>query len=475
MQVLQVEFNELCPVLLDRFMTDERLPNFRRFYEASHVFTTSAHVEPPNLEPWVQWPTVHFGVSHRQHGLLRLGAMPSRDDVEHGRRAPVPLAQVLSDSGLRVGLFGTMNVPCGRLNGFYVPDPWNKQAAPQPASLAPYLRTVGTMVRESSRTDGIGGGEGLLSFGAFLLRHGVTPTTVGVLMKQLAAERRDPGVRWRRASALDWIQYDVFRHLAARERVDFATFFSNSTAHYQHYFWRHMNPEDFETPPDPSDHSSYTGAILFGYQSMDRILGRMLADYPQATLVLCTALSQRPWTDATKQTYRPRDWEALLRLAGLSTRDVDVQSIMAEEFVAKFPTEAAARDAHMAFDRLTLSGHPLMKFIIEGNALIGGCAINEAEASKSRIAGTADGSTPVMGDVFGPIHTVRSGRHSAEGALWFRTGEHVVHEHPVDIEDIAPSVMALLGVAAPKHMTGAILPIGGSLGPRLDTSAASQA
>jgi bisphosphoglycerate-independent phosphoglycerate mutase (AlkP superfamily) len=66
-----------------------------------------------------------------------------------------------------------------------------------------------------------------------------------------------------------------------------------------------------------------------------------------------------------------------------------------------------------------------------------------------------------MGEIFTPIHTVRSGRHSNEGALWFRTGEHVVHDGPVQLEDIAPTVMRLLGVTPPEHMTGRVLPVAG--------------
>ena len=77
MKVLQVEFNELSPQLLADFMAAGSLPNFRRFYETSQVFTTDAHAEPPNLEPWIQWPTVHLGVSHLEHGLRHLGATPA--------------------------------------------------------------------------------------------------------------------------------------------------------------------------------------------------------------------------------------------------------------------------------------------------------------------------------------------------------------------------------------------------------------
>jgi hypothetical protein len=457
MKVLQVEFNELSPQLLRQFMDAGLLPHFQAFYESSHVFTTDAHAEPPNLEPWIQWPTVHLGVSHLQHGLRHLGDV---HDADPGEFPFPPVGQVVSDAGLRVGIFGAMNVPYGDLSGFYVPDPWNTAARPRPDSLAPYLRTVGSMVRDSSRTEGETPDAGLLPFGAFMLRHGLTPATTAVLARQLLAERRDRGVRWRRASALDWIQYDVFRHYAKHERVDFATFFSNSTAHYQHYFWRHMNPEAFDVPPEASDHPSYTAAVLCGYQSMDRILGRMLRDFPDAVLVLCTALSQEPWTDATKVTYRPRDWNSFLPLAGLSARGVDIQTIMAEEFVLRFPDEDGAIRAQEAFDRLRLGDQRLMRFTRDGSSLLGGCDIVHSGATGSRITGTADDSEPVMGDLFSPIHTVRSGRHSGEGALWFRTGEHVVHDEPADLEDIAPTVLDLLGVKRPDHMTGSVLPLG---------------
>jgi bisphosphoglycerate-independent phosphoglycerate mutase (AlkP superfamily) len=66
-----------------------------------------------------------------------------------------------------------------------------------------------------------------------------------------------------------------------------------------------------------------------------------------------------------------------------------------------------------------------------------------------------------MGDVFTPIHTVRSGRHSSVGALWIRAGRHAVHDEPVDLEDIAPTVLDLLGVPAPPHMKGSVLPVAG--------------
>lgn len=461
LQVLQIEFNELSPELLNRFMSDGRLPNFRRFYEASDVFLTDSRAEAPHLEPWIQWPTVHYGVSHLVHGLRHLGVTdtPAIGATDAEQSSLVPLAKVLSDAGVRVGVLGAMNVRYENLEGFNVPDPWNTRSRATPDYLSPYVHTVGTMVRDSSRTSGESPGAGLPAFAAFLLRNGLSAGTVRMLLRQLVAERRDPGIRWRRATALDWLQYDIFRRLVTRERVQFASFFSNSTAHYMHYFWRHMDPHGFVTAPDPEDHPSLGRAVLFGYQSMDRLLGRIMKDFPDARLVFCTALSQEPWTDATKQTYRPRSWDAVLRLAGYSAAEVDVTPIMAEQFVVHCKTVVAAREAKDALSRLTVDGAPLMRFDLEDRALVGGCAVNHAGAVSSRIAGTADSSRPLLGDVFVPIHTVRSGRHSSEGALWLRTGRHAVHPEAVDLEDIAPTVLNLFGVPPAQHMSGRVLPL----------------
>ena len=61
-RLILIEFNELCPSLLDRFMERDWLPNFQRFHDLSDVYTTDAGEKPEHLEPWIQWPTVHSGM-----------------------------------------------------------------------------------------------------------------------------------------------------------------------------------------------------------------------------------------------------------------------------------------------------------------------------------------------------------------------------------------------------------------------------
>jgi hypothetical protein len=41
------------------------------------VFVTDAGEDPPALNPWIQWVTLHSGRSFAEHGVFHLGDAPS--------------------------------------------------------------------------------------------------------------------------------------------------------------------------------------------------------------------------------------------------------------------------------------------------------------------------------------------------------------------------------------------------------------
>jgi len=200
-RVILIEFNELCPTLLDRFMAEGSLPNFKTLYESSSVFVTDAGEDPPNLEPWIQWVTVHSGMSFAEHSVYHLG---------NGRHLPHKcIGEEISDAGLSVGIFGSMNVNYSKLNGYVIPDPWDKLGQPHPEALIPFHRYVARQVQESSAESAMLRGD-IVGFGRFLIGNGLTGRSLAAALKQLSSERLDPGIRWRRAALLDQLQYDVF-------------------------------------------------------------------------------------------------------------------------------------------------------------------------------------------------------------------------------------------------------------------------
>ncbi len=446
--LLMIEFNELCPSLLQRFMGQGILPHFRRFYESAAVCVTDADEEAPNLEPWIQWPTVHAGVPFAEHDAFHLG---------DGRRMTQKcLAEVLSDAGVPVGVCASMNLNYGDLNGYVLPDPWDADGVPDPEWLRPFFQTVSRQVQESSRAEGLSPRD-LAAFGWFLARNGLTAGTVQAILTQLWSERFDPGLRWRRACILDRLLYDVFRSLNHRFGVHFASFFCNSTAHFQHYYWRHMEPERFDAPVAASDPPSLRGAIEYGYRQMDHLLGRIMRDYPDAVLMLCTALSQQPWTDTTKCTFRPSRFESLLEFAQVPAAAGTVKPVMAEEFHLECASDALAMEAERQFQELLVDDEPVMKVQRQGRDLFAGCRLTDAAVLERPVVRRGDGAVRPFSDLFYMVHTMRSGRHHADGVLWVRDGRHRVVPGKVPLTAIAPTVLAHFAVPAPAAMRTAPL------------------
>ncbi len=60
-RMIVLELNELTPSLMQRFMSEGKLPNFSRLYHEADVYTTTAEEQPGHLDPWIQWVTVHTG------------------------------------------------------------------------------------------------------------------------------------------------------------------------------------------------------------------------------------------------------------------------------------------------------------------------------------------------------------------------------------------------------------------------------
>ena len=141
-RVLLLEFNELTPSLVDRFISEGALPNFERLRDQSQRYLTMASEQPPYLEPWIQWVTVHTGLDYKEHGVFRL---------DEGHTLDVKrLWDVVSDAGRASWVCGSMNVRYGpNFNGCVLPDPWCTHVPAQPAEIRGFFRYTGFRLRHS--------------------------------------------------------------------------------------------------------------------------------------------------------------------------------------------------------------------------------------------------------------------------------------------------------------------------------------
>ena len=311
--VLLLEFNELCPDLLDRFIDAGHLPHFQKLRQQSQKHITSPDGGLEDLEPWIQWVSVHTGLSASQHGLKRLdeGHLCQKDR----------LWDIVARQQGHSLIFSSMNIsykePAGK--DVMLPDPWAEQVNQYPpGEFDDFVDFVVPAIREHTNATARSGPRSTLRFIRFLLTHGLTLATARRLAAQILLEKRTGRYGWRRSFCLDHILLDTFLWYYRKRRPAFATLFLNSVAHAQHVYWRHMDPRPFRKKPDSAARAEYADAILLAYRNTDAVLGRIMGAIGDSRLVLCSALSQQPCLDyessAGKRFYRPADINRLVDL-----------------------------------------------------------------------------------------------------------------------------------------------------------------
>ena len=449
-KVIVMEFNELCPSLLERWMAEGRLPNFSRLHQQSKVFITDADVnDPGKLEPWIQWYSTHTGLAYDQHRVFHLveGARAEHDDIY----------RTLMQAGHKVACFAGMNVRgFAKPGSLFVGDPWSENGDAFPAELETYNRFISRNVREYSNTNSKLTLGDYTKFLKFMLARGLRLSTIRKLAAQLVTERtKDRRLSYRRAALLDLMQFDVFRWYYKRDQPSLATFFINSTAHLQHAYWRHHEPEAFAVKPSASEMAVYGDAVRFGYEAMDKLVGEFLelAERSGARLVFMTALSQQPFlkheAKGGQKFYRLHDVERFLRQWEIGY--TEVSPTMTNQYLIHFADEAQEQHARAQLAGFKLeSGQSVIDIrTTTDGGLYFGCGLHSTIAAQTPVLHAPSGKQLKFGDLLYAIDVLKSGCHHPQGALWIAGGEGRIMPDNASILDVYPTILDMLGVEAP--------------------------
>ncbi|MCC5656502.1 hypothetical protein LC608_05810 [Nostoc sp. XA010] len=454
--VISLEFNELCPSLMERFIKEGKLPNFQRLYEQSEVYTTDAEEKPPFLEPWIQWVTVHSGLPYSEHQVFRL-------DEGHNLNSK-RIWDIVSEAGLKVWVCGSMNANYNSpLNGYIMPDFWSTKVTPNSAELLPYFRFVQKQVQEHTNDSAPFSRGDYLRFLGFMNSHGLSLDTIAAIIQQLIREKITKRYRWQRATIADKLQLDLFRSYYQKFKPHFSTFFINSTAHFQHMYWRNFEQDKFPVKPSEKEQLEYEKAILLGYQQMDKLIASFLTLVDShTTLMFSTALSQQPCltyeNSGGKRLYRPRKFENVLEFAEVNSKYV-CSPVMAEEFYIRFENEQDATEAEQKLLALQVNQRPMMRLKRNGKDVFGGCGIFDQLSNDAILSiANSEKSIPFF-KIFYQIEDIKSGMHHPDGILWIRkpSCQHSIHKDKVSLLSIAPSILELLDIPKPDFMRGTAL------------------
>ncbi|QBY04170.1 hypothetical protein E2K93_07120 [Thalassotalea sp. HSM 43] len=414
-KVILVEFNELCPSLIDKFCQQGKLPNFSRLAAQSQKFITDANCDVEYLEPWIQWVTLHTGVAYDEHKVFRLGEAQNLKQSSIWDR--------LSKKGLRSWLCGGMNIKydSNDPNIWALPDPWSLDSKASPAEFNTFFNFVRANVQEHSNEKFQLGAASYLQFLTFMLRRGLSIATLKHIASVFWKRYTGDSCAWRKATILDWLQLDLFSYGLKKFNPHFSVFFSNSTAHFQHKYWRYMEPQKFAVKASEKELEEFGSAIEYAYQNHDQLLGRIMKMADKDTcIVLSSALSQQPFTaeeeHGGRRFYRPTDFDQVVSLFNFDGL-LDVSPVMSHQFHMRFNDTQQAETAYQALQGVTFAdGAPFLKLVLEDDKVFAGCAANSLVDENSQFV--IDGQQHRFFDYFYMADNIKSGMHHPDGIFW---------------------------------------------------------
>lgn len=461
-KVVLVELNEITWRIVDPLLREGALPAFADLIRRGARATPVAPENPPDLDPWISWMTVYTGRPPEEHGVKFLEQPP---ETVKGPK----VWDLAADAGKSVGVFGSVMSwpPRTDVKGFWVPGTFSPTAETYPADLKPiqdmnllYTRAHNPLAKEPR--------PGKLGLLKGLRKLGLKLSTIAAAGSFVVRKKLGLAKDWEKVSLQPLINLDFFSFLWKRDRPDFATFHSNHVAHYMHRYWRSFDPKPFLEQPSADEVRNYGGALRFGYKMADDLV-RKIVDLigPDTTVIVASGLGQQPYVTEEfrdgRTVVRMNDIAQVLDLIGVAG-ECKPYSVMAPQWNVEFADPAvqarAVRGLQEAYFKQP--GTPLFSCVEAGNTLCtnvlqklprpldldGECVFpTTGKRCQLRDLVSEKDPTPKQGYHDKPGVLIMAGPGVKAGAV---VGE-------CSTLDLAPTMLALLGLPVPEYMTGRVL------------------
>ena len=339
MKLILLELNEINFDAVNYYIQKgERLPGFKKLAENLSIIT-EAESQYENLEPWVQWPSVHTGKTFAEHGVFRLGDFVKSSDIQFFEK--------VEKAGFSVGAVSPMNAANNLDNpAYFIPDPWTKTPCDESFFSKRITEVIVQAVNDNSQSKltfktifYLG-----LSFLAF-----VNPKRYFSMAKYALNSLNKP---WRKALFLDMLLYEIHKTLFRKKSPNFSTLFLNAGAHIQHHYF-------FNSPYVDSPHlKNPSWYIEEGYDpflEMLKVYDEILLDLsklPNTETIVATGLSQKPY-EKLKFYYRLKDHAEFLNKVGIKFNKVVPR--MTRDFLISFDSTEEALKAEQQLSQILVN------------------------------------------------------------------------------------------------------------------------
>ena len=329
--LLFIELNEInFDIVKDYIKKGNNLKNFKKILLNKNIITSSED-KYDEIEPWIQWHSIHTGLDFAEHKIFRLG------DGIHCQNNGV--YKVLENSGLTVGAISPMNLKNNLSSPkFFIPDPWTKTKTDN-SWWSKKISNVLNQVVNDNASSSITLSNLFILFVA-LIRFSKLKnyfTYINLAFTSLS------GKSWRKALFLDLFLNDLNISFIKKHQPNYSSLFLNAGAHIQHHYFFNSKVINNDKNPNWYIEDKYD-PFLEMLLIYDRILGDLIK--LKIPFIVATGMSQT--TNDTKEFYyRLRDHNNFLKILDISY--VNIFTRMSRDFEINFKNNS---DRDIAFNKL---------------------------------------------------------------------------------------------------------------------------
>ncbi|MBO8232825.1 hypothetical protein CU311_08965 [Prochlorococcus marinus str. MU1402] len=324
-KLLIIELNEFCPSYLKKLALKYDLYYLKKFLDFRHTHSISHdEKEFEGLDPWVQWVSIHSGLTSDEHGIERLGESKQKKQ----------LWNYLSEkSNLSWGVIGPLNASRGSSNGCvtFCPDPWNYLEKPYPDELNDLLALPIYVSKNYLAFNFLS----LIKkfFKSFLFFFKKENFFIfKVLISEISKSILRPGINIHTLTTLfDYVLVLYYSKIKSIKNIDISILFLNHIAHLQHHFW-----EDF-----PKVHPQ----MEYGVKICNKIFEILIKDInlKQNKLLILNGFKQKKTSKNDIQIYRQINPRILLKKLGIS--EVKIEQNMTNDAILEFQSFIKTKSA----------------------------------------------------------------------------------------------------------------------------------
>lgn len=412
LRILQLEFNEISLPVIEALVTRGELPNFAKIIRDWTYISTHSETDYELQEPWIQWVSAHTGKTFAEHQIFRLGDA-------HQLKSP-QIWESLSQKGIESGIIGSMNAIRGKTQGgVFFPDPWALKNEAFPSNLRSLWALISGMVQVHATT----------KMGLRDLWYGFTSVlglnlpfgVYGKIVLQFLRQKINSRSKWKLAGMFDLFLAKIFLRVLKTRRFGFYTLFLNAVAHYQHHYWRAFDGSNFDPSIRYPDIREQDDPMTYGYALYDQILGEIMAQHDENTLILLlSGLSQVPFTakeaEGGMNYYRLNDHQAFLEKLGLG--QLQAFPLMSRDWQVRYQNEQERVQALEILSALKVKDEVLFRINEDTPGFL------FLETHFTQATGDDLQIHQANMDVLGPFNVfftniaIKSGHHTGIGHLW---------------------------------------------------------